>query len=148
MTNAAAYAGRNRRRARPSKAVIATAGVGMAAVAFVTLCPIGLRPHFMGATLERLAAYLAVGLLISRAAGRRAVAATVVVIVLAFGLEVAQLAAAGRHARMAEAVGKALGGVTGVAAYQLMFPLRRLIVRLSGLRDARWETMAVYVTTR
>jgi hypothetical protein len=148
MTNAASHAGRNRRRARPSKAVVAAAALGVAAIAFVTLCPIGLRPHVMSANLERLAAYLALGVLISRAAGRRALAAMVVVVVLAFGLEAAQLLAAGRHARLAEAVGKAMGGVTGVAAYQLMFPLRRLIVRLSGLGDARWETVPIYVSTR
>jgi hypothetical protein len=148
MTKAATYAGRDRRRARPSWTAIAAAGLGVAGIAFVTLCPISLRPHLAGANLERLAAYGVLGVLASRAAGRRALGATVAVIVLAFGLEAAQRLAPGRHAHLADAVVKAFGGVSGVAGYQLMFPLRRLIVRLSGLTEPRWVLAPVYVTSR
>src|ERR1700761_7282900 len=130
--------GRERRRARPSKAVIAAAVLGIGAIGFVTLCPIGLRPHFMSANLERFGAYLLLGVLVSRAAGRQAMGATLAVMALAFGLEAAQRLAPGRHAVLADAVVKAFGGVTGVAGYQLLFPLRRMIVRLSGLGDPGW----------
>ena len=140
--------GRERRRAKPSKAVIATALLGAAAIAFVTLCPIGLRPHLASANLERFGAYLAVGFLVSRAAGRQAMGATVVIMALAFGLEAAQRLAPGRHAVLADAVVKAFGGVSGVAGYQMLFPLRRLIVRFSGLADPGWALAPVYVTSR
>ena len=148
MTSAATYAGRDRRRAKPSKTAIATAALGVAGVAFVTLCPISLRPHLAGASLERLAAYGVLGVLASRAAGRRTLSATVAVMILAFGLEAAQRFAPGRHAHLADAVVKAFGGVTGVASYQLMFPLRRLIARLSVISDPAWTQTPVYVTSR
>jgi hypothetical protein len=148
MTSTATYAGRDRRRAKPSKAAIAAAALGVAGVAFVTLCPIWLRPHLAGANLERLAAFGVLGMLVSRAAGRRALVATAAVIILAFGLEAAQRFAPGRHAHLADAVVKAFGGVSGVAGHQLMFALRRLIVRLSGLDEPRWTLDPVYVTSR
>jgi hypothetical protein len=147
MTTAAPFARPERRRAKPSKAVIAAALLGVAAIGFVTLCPIGLRPHLLNADVERFAAYLVMGAMISRTAGRRALGATVVATALAFGLEASQQFAPGRHAHMADAIVKAFGGVTGVAAYQLMFPLRRLIVRWSGLSDPRWTTAPVYASS-
>ena len=140
--------GRERRRARPSKAVIAAAVLGVGAIAFVTLCPIGLRPHLVSANLERFGAYLVLGVLVSRAAGRQALGATLVIMALAFGLEAAQRLAPGRHAHLADAVVKAFGGVSGVAGYQMLFPLRRMLVRLSGLNDPHWALAPVYVTSR
>jgi VanZ family protein len=67
---------------------------------------------------------------------------------LAFGLEAAQQFAPGRHAHLADAMVKAFGGVTGVAGYQLMFPLRRLILRLSIVGDPGWALAPIYVTSR
>jgi hypothetical protein len=124
-----------RRRSKTPKAVLGLALLATVAVALVTLCPIALRPHLASANLERLAAYAALGVLISRAAGRRGMRATALVVVLAFGLEASQRLAPGRHAQMADALVKAFGGVAGVVFAQLMFPLRRLISRLAGLRD-------------
>ncbi len=148
MTANTPQAGRDRRRARPSKTVIAAAALGVAAIVFVTLCPIGLRPHLAGANLERLAAYALLGTLVSRAAGRSALGATMAMMVLAFGLEAAQRFAPGRHAHLADAVIKAFGGVSGVAAYQLFFPLRRALIRLSVASDPAWALAPVYVTSR
>jgi len=137
MAEAASWT--DRRWRTPSRAVVGWALSGVAALAFVTLCPIGLRPHVMDANAERLCAYLIVGLLISRAAGRRALAAMLSVLVLAFGLEASQMLVASRHAVMADALVKAFGGVAGVAAHQLGFPLRRLIMRRAkGLEGPRW----------
>jgi hypothetical protein len=148
MATLTSYAGPERRRARPSRAEIGGALLAVAAIAFVTLCPIALRPHLASANAERLCAYLVLGVLSSQAAGRRALGATVVVMALAFGLEAAQRFAPGRHAHLADAVVKAFGGLSGVASYQLMFPLRRLIVRLSGLGDPAWAMAPIYVTSR
>jgi hypothetical protein len=148
MTTSTSYAGPERRRAKPSRAEIGAALAGVAAIGFVTLCPISLRPHLASANVERMAAYLLLGVVISRVAGRRGLAATALVMALAFGLEAGQLLAPGRHAHLADAVVKAFGGVSGVASYQLMFPLRRLLVRLSGLADPAWATAPIYVSSR
>ena len=86
--------------------------------------------------------------MVSRAAGRQAMGATIAIMALAFGLEAAQRLAPGRHAVLADAVVKAFGGVSGVAGYQMLFPLRRLIVRLSGLAEPSWALAPVYVTSR
>jgi len=99
--------------------------LGLLAIAFVTLCPIGMRPHLASGDEERFAAFLVLGGLISHAAGRRGLSATAAVVLLAFGLELAQGLAPGRHAALSDALVKTLGGVVGVAAAQLAFPLRR-----------------------
>ncbi|MBS0331918.1 MAG: VanZ family protein [Proteobacteria bacterium] len=136
MAKAAPYPGPERRIAKPSPAMIGLAAFGLMAIAFVTLCPIGLRPSLGDANLERFVAYLGLGGLFALAAGRRVLAATVAVIVFALALEAAQRLAPGRHAVPAEAILKALGGVVGVTGAQLRWPLRRLAARL-GLAPAR-----------
>ena len=118
-----------RRLARPSARWMGLTALGLLAIAFVTLCPIGMRPHLAGGDEERFAAFLALGFLAGRAAGRRGLAATAAVALLAFGLEYAQELAPGRHAALSDAVVKALGGVVGAAAAQLAYPLMR---RLRG----------------
>ncbi|HEX3888611.1 MAG TPA: hypothetical protein VHW05_14035 [Phenylobacterium sp.] len=148
MTSPRSRAWPDRRRAKPSAITVGGALLGMAAVGFVTLCPIGLRPHLANADVERFGAYLVLGLLVSRAAGRRAVAATMLVMALAFGLEAAQRFAPGRHALMAQALIKAFGGLSGVMVAQLGFPMTRLIARLSGLSDPRWVLAPIYVSSR
>ncbi|HZZ67472.1 MAG TPA: hypothetical protein VFE18_04800 [Phenylobacterium sp.] len=148
MTSPRSRAWPDRRRAKPSAITVGAAVLGVAAIGFVTLCPIGLRPHLANADVERFGAYLILGLLVSRAAGRRAVGATMLVMALAFGLEAAQRFAPGRHAQMVQALVKAFGGLSGVMAAELVFPLKRLMARLSGLNDPRWVLAPVYVTSR
>ncbi len=128
------YAGPERRRARPSPLMIALAAGGVAAVAFATLCPIGLRPHLAGANQERFGAYLLLGVLVGLAAQRRWLMGTTVVVALAFGLEAAQHLAPGRHAVLSDAAVKALGGAFGAASVEFSFSLRRL-VRARGWRS-------------
>jgi len=127
-----AHAVPERRLARPSPHQIGLAALALAAIAFVTLCPIGLRPHFANADQERFAGFLVLGVLLARAAGRRGLAATAAVLLLAFGLEFAQSLAPGRHAALSDALVKALGGVVGVAAAQLAYPLQRWLARTRG----------------
>lgn len=148
MTPPRSRAWPDRRRAKPSAITVGAALLGMAAVGFATLCPAGLRPHLANADVERFSAYLVLGALISRAAGRRAVGATMLVMALAFGLEATQRFAPGRHAQMTQALIKAFGGLSGVMAAELVFPLKRLMMRLSGLSDPRWVLGPVYVTSR
>jgi hypothetical protein len=116
-----------RRRAKPSVLLIALAILSAAAIAFVTLCPIGLRPHFGSANNERFTAFFALGALVALAAQRRSLGALALVVFLAFGLEAAQSLVPGRHGMLSDAIVKALGGVLGCAAAQLSFPLRRLL---------------------
>jgi hypothetical protein len=144
MATAASYAGPNRRLARPSKLVVALVGLGVVAIAFATLCPIGLRPHLAGANTERFGAYFPLGVLIALAARRRWLAATACVVVLAFGLEAAQLFVPGRDAMMSDAVVKAMSGVLGSTVGQVIFPIRRLIARLAGPLDARRQGRALF----
>ena len=128
-----------RRRARPSPRVIALALLGVAGVVFVTVCPIGLRPHFADANAERFAAYLAVGVLVARARGRSWGSAAAVVVALAFGLEAAQALAPGRHAMAGDAIVKAMGGLCGVAAVEASFAVRRLVRQWSRAPGLRTE---------
>jgi hypothetical protein len=130
MTTYAPYRGPNRRRSRPSPLVVGLAVLAVAAVAFVTLCPIGLRPHLTAANAERFDAYLVLGVLVGLAAGRRGLTAAAFVVSLAIALEAAQVLAPGRHAAVSDAFVKALGGVFGVAAVQISYSLRRLLARV------------------
>jgi len=133
MAPPASHARPERRLARPSPLVVGLALAGAAGIAFVTLCPIGLRPHLGSATQERFGAYFVLGVLVALAAGRRWLGATAVVLLLAFGLEAAQALAPGRDPAMSDALVKALGGVLGAAVAQLVFPIRRLIARTPRL---------------
>ena len=117
--------------------VVGLAVLGAAAIAFVTFCPIGLRPHLASPDAERFAAFLVLGGLIALAAGRRWARATALVVFLAFGFEAGQLLVPGRDAMASDAIIKAMGGVSGCAAAQAFFALRRLSVRLSGAMARR-----------
>jgi len=134
MARTADYARLERRRARPSPLMIALALAGVAAIVFVTVCPIALRPHVANANLERFGAYVLLGGLIARARGRAWVSAAALVVVLAFALEAAQALAPERHAVAADAMVKAVGGLAGVAAREGLFALRRLIRRQRARR--------------
>src|SRR4051812_50023557 len=125
MTAAETFRGPERRLARPSPLLIGLAAAVLAAIAFATLCPIGLRPPLATADQERFAAFALLGAVAGLAAGRRALAATALVVLAAFALEAAQGLAPGRDAALSDAMVKALGGVAGSAAAQLMFPLKR-----------------------
>jgi VanZ family protein len=114
--------------------MVGSAVLAAAAIAFATLCPIQMRPHLLGADAERFAAYLALGALVSRASGRHWLGATTIVVIVALGLEAAQRLVPGRDAAWADAVVKALGGVFGSGAAQLVFPVRRLFTRLAAVR--------------
>jgi hypothetical protein len=135
MARAASRAGSERRLAKPSPLVVSLALAGAGGIAFVTLCPIGLRPHLGSATEERFAAFFVLGVLVALAAGRRWLGATAVVVVLAFGLEAAQGLAPSRDPALADALVKAFGGVLGASVAQLVFPIRRLIAHVVRLAD-------------
>jgi VanZ family protein len=108
-------------------------------IALVTLCPIDLRPETGHATLERMAAFLLLGLALGMGFPRRAFSSSVFVIAVAVLLEALQTIDPGRHARFMDMAVKAAAGVAGVAVAWLVTKLRdRLTVRWRAARlDAR-----------
>lgn len=147
MATATSHIGPDRRLAKPSPLLVGLVVLGVASISFATLCPISLRPHLASANEERFGAYFVVGVLIALVAGRRWLAATTFVAVLAFGLEAAQLLVPGRDAVVSDALVKALGGVLGSAAGQFIFPLKRLIARESHLVGGLVETTPIGAQT-
>ena len=84
------------------------------AIVVMTLGPVGLRPQFGHPSMERFAAYLALGAAFSVAYPRHRLWVALAVVCAAFGLELGQLLVPGRDARVADAMAKAFGAVSGV----------------------------------
>ena len=88
----------------------------LAAIAFVTLSPVELRPHVASADFERFGAFAALGLMFGIAYTKRAGwFAPVIVVGSAFGLELLQLIDPTRDGRISDALFKAAGGLLGCA---------------------------------
>jgi len=111
----------------PSTLLRVGAWVVLAGIVFVTLSPIGLRPVTPEpANVERAAAFLLFGLLFVMAYPRRLVLVVTVIIVVAVGLELLQMLAVTRHARLSDVAFKILGGGVGLA---IGAALNRLVAR-------------------
>jgi hypothetical protein len=85
-----------------------------AAIVMMTLGPVGLRPQLGHPSIERFAAYVALGGAFSVAYPRHRVWVALSVVFAAVGLELGQLFVPGRDARVPDAVVKVLGAVSGV----------------------------------
>jgi VanZ family protein len=105
----------------------------LVAIAFVTLSPIDLRPHTGHDIAERALAFSALGAAFGVGYPRRPGFAIAITCAAAVGLEMAQVLAPGRHARLFDAGEKLVGGLVGVAIAILWLALfaRR---RGAGLR--------------
>lgn len=132
---------RSPRQALPL-AVLLTLGV-----AYATLCPQDMRPQLGDPQLERFGAYFVVAAAFGCAYPRRPVVVALAMLGLAVGLEAAQALAPGRDPGVTDAVAKALGGVVGVCAAQLVAslafrPARRrgptVSIELNGSRLNAW----------
>jgi len=89
----------------------------LAAIAFVTLAPIGFRPNTgYSPTIERFLAFGAVGFLFALAYPRRLWLIVVIVVGAAVGFEALQLVSASRHGRLFDLAVKLAGGGAGIAA--------------------------------
>lgn len=98
----------------------------LAALAFVTLAPLGMRPVLAPANLERVLAYAGFGLIAALAYPRRRLAVLVAVVAVAGLLEFGQALSASRHGRLADFLVKAGGGAAGwLAACALLLGARR-----------------------
>ncbi|GEP00845.1 hypothetical protein [Methylobacterium haplocladii] len=96
-----------------------------AALVFVTLAPIGLRPVVTeDANVERALAYALLGFLFAIAYPRHWLLALCAGIGIAAGLEVGQIFAASRHGRVADFLVKASAAGIGVAVAQALLMVR------------------------
>jgi VanZ family protein len=87
----------------------------LAAIAFVTLSPIELRPDTGHVISERVFAFIALGATFGAGYPRRLPFGAAVTLAAAIGLEAAQFLAPGRHPRLVDAGEKLAGGLVGVA---------------------------------
>jgi hypothetical protein len=100
--------------------------LALAFIAYATLSPIDARPVLAGPQLEHFAAFALVGLAFAVAYPNRVVFVVIIVVGAAVGLEALQLLTPDRHGRVIDALVKALGGIFGISAGQLVLFLLRL----------------------
>ncbi len=87
----------------------------LAGIIFVTLSPIGLRPHTVtSVNLDRALAFSLVGFMFAVAYPRHWIAVAALVIFGALTIEYLQYLSPTRHARLQDAVVKILGGSVGI----------------------------------
>jgi VanZ family protein len=87
----------------------------LAGIIFVTVSPIGLRPHTItSVNIDRALAYLVVGLVFAIAYPRHWLAVASLLVVGAVVIEYMQYLSPSRHARLHDAGFKALGACIGV----------------------------------
>jgi VanZ family protein len=108
-----------------SKSAKPVAWLLLAAIIFVTLSPIGLRPHTVtSVNLDRALAYLLVGFMFAVAYPRRWLAVAVLLIFGALAIEYLQYLSPTRHARLHDAGVKIVGASVGVFAGCLLNRVR------------------------
>jgi VanZ family protein len=100
--------------------------LALAFIIYATLSPIDARPVLASPQLEHFAAFALVGLAFALAYPSRGVLVVVIVVGAAVGLEALQLLTPDRHARLTDALVKALGAICGIGVGQLAAFLLRL----------------------
>ncbi len=99
----------------------------LAGIIFVTVSPIGLRPHTItSVNLDRALAYMAVGFAFVLAYPRHWMAVAVLLVFGAVAIEFLQYLSPTRHARLHDAAVKAAGASIGVLAGLAAMKLRGL----------------------
>jgi hypothetical protein len=99
---------------------IITGWLTLGLIAFATLSPIGDRPSIASPHLEHFAAFALVGLAFALAYPTRVLLVLTIVLGAALGLEAMQLLTPDRHGRVADALVKALGGISGICVGQML----------------------------
>lgn len=95
-------------------------------VIIVTLSPLEIRPSLANPYLERFVAFALIGVAFALAYPDRVLLVFTIVVGAAFGLEALQLLTLDRHGRAADALVKALGGISGICVGQMVSFLLRL----------------------
>ncbi|MGY4606962.1 hypothetical protein ACVW16_005374 [Bradyrhizobium sp. USDA 4474] len=101
------------------KLVVIAAWTVAAAIAFVTLSPIGLRPETGSVGFERFVAYGLLGALFAAGYPRHFVRVMTLLLVLAGTLELLQQLTPDRHAHFKDALEKMVGGLAGSSLAKL-----------------------------
>ncbi|MBB3318709.1 VanZ family protein [Rhizobium sp. BK181] len=97
----------------------------LAAIIFVTLSPIGLRPHTVtSVNLDRALAYLVVGFMFAIAYPRHWIVVAFLLVAGALAIEYLQYLSPTRHARLHDAAVKILGASLGVSIGCLLNKIR------------------------
>ena len=105
---------------------VAAGWLALAFIVYATLSPIDARPVVARPHYEHFAAFAVMGFAFGLAYPNRVVFVVFLVVGAAVGLEALQLLTPDRHARVTDALLKALGGVCGISVGQLMLFLLRL----------------------
>src|ERR1700753_1950954 len=95
-------------------------------VAGQPLSPIGARPSLASPHLEHFAAFALIGFAFALAYPNRVLLVFAIVVGAGLGVEALQLLAVDRHSRAADALVKALGGISGICVGQMASFLIRL----------------------
>lgn len=100
------------------KSARALAWLLLAALVFVTVCPIEYRPHPPGfpVTVERLGAFALIGFLFAVGYPRHRWQVCGLIVMAAGGLEASQMLDPSRHGRAADFAVKAVGAIVGVVS--------------------------------
>jgi len=107
------------------KAIRLAAVLVALAIAYLTLGPVGIRSMSpVDAEYDRAIAYAVVGALAVLSAPRRPWLATLIVLIMAVGLEVAQRFTLDRHGHLVDASEKLIGAAVGIGfAYAIRWAL-------------------------
>jgi VanZ family protein len=98
----------------------------LAFIIFVTISPIGLRPHTITTVdLDRAAAYMLAGLVFALAYPKQWKLVAILLLVGAFAIEFLQYLSPSRHARVHDADVKAIGAAVGLVAGWLINKMRQ-----------------------
>ena len=95
-------------------------------IVFATLSPVGARPSLATPHLEHFVAFALIGVAFAIAYPNRVLLVFVIVVGAALGLEALQLVTPDRHGRAADALVKALGGISGICVGQMASFMLRL----------------------
>lgn len=105
---------------------VITGWLAIAFIVFVTLSPMEARPSLASPHLEHFAAFALIGVAFALAYPSRVLLVFAIVVGAAIGLEAFQLLTPDRHSRAADALVKALGGISGICIGQMASFLLRL----------------------
>ncbi|WP_436084783.1 VanZ family protein [Pararhizobium sp. LjRoot255] len=101
----------------------------LAALVFVTVSPIGLRPHtIVSVGLDRSVAFFLAGAVFAIAYPKRWMSLALFLVASSFAIEILQELSPTRHARLDDALVKAVGAVAGIIAGKIALTVRRGIL--------------------